>query len=183
MPPASLDRAGVVVYVGTFSKIFAPGLRIGYVAAPRTVIQRLAALREFTDIQGDLALEAALADLIDDGEMHRHVRRARRAYRARRDLFIDLLQGSLGSALTFNVPAGGVALWVRVAEHIDVEAWLTESLNLGVWFLTAKSFTFDRRPRPCARLGFASLDEGRLRVAVLKLAAAMPRRSHASNAS
>src|SRR4029450_12874138 len=97
MPLASLDRAGVVVYIGTFSKIVAPGLRIGYVAAPRSVVQRLTAVREFTDVQGDLTLEAALAELIEDGEIQRHVRRVRQTYRARRDLFVKLLRESLGS--------------------------------------------------------------------------------------
>jgi GntR family transcriptional regulator/MocR family aminotransferase len=183
LPLASLDRAGVVVYVGTFSKIFAPGIRIGYVAAHRSVIQRLAGLRAFTDIQGDHTLEAALADLIEDGELQRHVRRVRQAYRARRDLFAELLRHSLGSAVSFDVPRGGVALWAGVAPDIDVDLWLGESVKLGVSFLTAKSFTFERRPGPFARLGFASQHQEGLRAAVAKLAAALPRLRRATAAS
>ena len=114
LPLASVDRAGVVVYVGTLSKILAPGLRVGYVVAPAPLLERLATLRAVLDTQGDPAIEDAVAELLEDGEVQRHVRRVRRIYRDRRDALADALRRDLGGHVSFDVPAGGVAFWARV---------------------------------------------------------------------
>ena len=174
MPLASLDRSGVVVYVGTFSKVFAPGLRMGYVVAPPAVLERLAAHREFLDIHGDSAMEAAMAELLDESEVQRHVLRVKRVYHRRRDLLAELLTRELGDALEFEMPAGGVAFWVRVARGIDVDEWATRALEKGAAFLTARRFAFDGKPGPFARFGFASLDEHELREAVKRLVSSRP---------
>ena len=85
LPLASADPAGVVVYVGSLSKVVAPGLRLGYVVAPEPVVRRLASHRFFIDAQSDRVLDHALAELFEDGEIERHLRRARRVYHGRRD--------------------------------------------------------------------------------------------------
>jgi GntR family transcriptional regulator/MocR family aminotransferase len=104
-PLASLDPA-LVIYVGTFSKVLAPGLRIGYLAAPANVVDQLSAYRQALDLQGDPAMEAALAELIENDDLQRHIRRVKRVYRGRRDRLAALLDASLGGAVSFTVPAG-----------------------------------------------------------------------------
>ena len=175
MPLASLDTAGVVVYVGTFSKVLAPGLRIGYIAAPRALVAAVAAHRLHLDVQGDRVVEHALASLIETGEVQRHIRRVHREYAARRDVFIDALSRTLGSALTFTVPSGGIGIWARVAEDLDVDVWATRARSRGVVIETGRSYAVDRRQRPFTRLGFASLDRKELIEAVRRLSAARPR--------
>jgi GntR family transcriptional regulator / MocR family aminotransferase len=172
LPLASLDRAGAVIYVGTMSKVLAPGLRIGYIVGPVDLLRAIEAHRKFLDIQGDHAVEAAVAELMEEGEVQRHVRRVRRHYQRRRDLLAELLRESAGDALSFSVPAGGIALWLQVI-GLDVDAWAARALKAGVFFQTARAFTFDRKPRPFARLGFASMNESELRVAVDRLCKAM----------
>jgi GntR family transcriptional regulator/MocR family aminotransferase len=173
LPMASLDRAGLVIYIGTLSKVLAPGLRIGYVVGPADLLRHLEAHRKFIDIQGDQAVEAAVADLLDDGEVQRHVRRVRRHYLRRRDLLVELLRARAGGAISCAVPAGGIALWVQVAPDVDVDAWAARARQAGVYFQTARAFTFDHLPRPFARLGFASLNETELPVAVERLCGAL----------
>jgi GntR family transcriptional regulator/MocR family aminotransferase len=173
LPLASADQAGVVVYLGTLSKILAPGLRIGFVVAPAPLIERLAALRTYVDRQGDHTVERAVAELLEDGEVQRHARKARRAYESRRDVMAEALTKELGSALSFTLPAEGMALWARAAPEIDVDAWAERSLERGVAFATAKRFAFDGRRRPFLRLGFASLSEREIRDAVRRMAAAL----------
>jgi GntR family transcriptional regulator/MocR family aminotransferase len=173
LPLASADDAGVVVYVGTLSKILAPGLRIGFVVAPAPLVDRLATLRSFVDRQGDRAVERAVAELLEDGDVQRHARRVRRIYEARRDTLAEALRGELGEALSFEVPAGGMALWAQVAEGIDVDAWSARALEKGVGFYPGRRFAFDGRRRPFTRLGFAALDEKELGEAVRRMAAAL----------
>ena len=83
LPLASADAAGLVIYIGTLSKVLAPGLRLGFIVAPGDLIERLVAYRSFVDLQGDPVLESAVAELFEEGLIQRHVRKMRRIYRAR----------------------------------------------------------------------------------------------------
>ena len=175
LPLASADRWGVVAYVGTFSKVLAPALRIGYVVAPRPLLEKVVAHRLYIDVQGDRVLEYALSELIDDGEVQRHIRRVRREYAARRDVLVEALRRMLPDSLTFGVPAGGIGLWLKAAAGLDVEAWATRARARGAIMITAGSLAVDRKPRPFVRLGFAALDRGELVEGVRRIAAARPR--------
>jgi len=173
LPLASADDAGVVVYVGTLSKILAPGLRVGFVVAPEPLIARLATIRALVDRQGDRAVERAVAELLEDGEVQRHARRARRIYEARRAALAEALGARLGGALSFALPAGGMALWARAEGGIDVDAWADRALAAGVVLHTGRRFAFDGRRRPFLRLGFAALTEKEIAEAVRRVAAAL----------
>jgi GntR family transcriptional regulator/MocR family aminotransferase len=126
----------------------------------------MAAERALVDAQGDAVLEHAVADLLEDGEIQRHVRRVRRIYHQRRDAFCAAVDQRLGSALSYARPAGGLALWARVAPDVDLGAWHARCQRRGVFFQVGALFTFDRRPIPFARLGYAALDERSLATAV-----------------
>lgn len=174
LPLASADEAGSVVYVGTLSKVFAPGVRIGYVVAPPALLQELLRRRYYLDRQGDHLTEAALAELIEDGELQRHTRRMRRTYHARRDHCAQLLAKHLGGALTFAVPNGGMALWARAAPEIDVEKWAKNAEAKGVVFQSEQQFRWDQEAGPHLRLGYAGLTEQELSRAVRRLKEALP---------
>ena len=172
LPLASADPDGAVAYVGTLSKVLAPALRIGYVVAPTDVIDRIAAHRSHIDTQGDQVLEYAVAELLVDGAIQRHIRRMRREYRARRDVLVAALREHLDDYLTFTVPAGGIALWVKGRGALDVDAWARVARDHGVVIVAASAFALDGRPRPFARLGFASLNARELQEGVRRLRAA-----------
>ena len=173
LPLASADPAGVVLYVGTLAKILAPGLRLGYVVAPRAVLTEMAALRTQIDRHGDQAVELAVAEMIEDGELGRHARRMRRIYLARRDHLVAGVRDRLGQVLRFEVPPGGMALWARVARGVAVERWAARARVAGVELATARRFSFSGRSGPWVRLCFAPLTEAELDRAVDRLAAAL----------
>jgi GntR family transcriptional regulator/MocR family aminotransferase len=174
LPLASADHAGVVVYIGTLSKILAAGLRIGYIVAPRPVLANLAAIRSVLDIQGDLATEAAIATLIEDGELQRHVARVRRVYARRREVLANSLRRTFGDAVDFRLPGGGMALWVHWRGRVDFDLWARRSVEQGVSWYTGRRYAFDGQQQPFARFSFAWLNERELPEAVKRLAAAWP---------
>ncbi|HRG96929.1 MAG TPA: PLP-dependent aminotransferase family protein [Polyangiaceae bacterium] len=170
LPLASADPGGNVVYVGTLSKLLAPGLRLGFVAAPRPVAARLADARRTLDREGVHAVERAVALLFEDGDVGRHARRVRRVYHARRDALVGLLAET---PLTFSVPHGGTALFVSTPAEVDVERLVDRAAARGVVLQSPRAFAFDGLPRPLLRLGFAQLDLPELARAARALALAL----------
>lgn len=174
-PLAANDPAGNVIYVGTLSKILAPGLRLGFVAAPPRVVESLAALRAIADRQGDQVLEHAVADLIEDGELQRHARKMRLAYEARRDALVKALRRDLPGVLSFDVPAGGITLWARVAPEIALDDWCERARARGVALATGKDFALDGKARPFVRLAYARYSETEMADAIRRMRDALPR--------
>lgn len=175
LPLASADHAGLVIYIGTLSKILAPGLRVGYIVAPPTVQRSVGAIRSLLDIQGDLATEAAVATLMEDGELQRHVARVRRVYANRREILADSLRKLFGNGLEFTLAPGGMALWVRINMSVDVDEWARRSIQNGVSWYTGRRYAFDGQAKPFARFSFAWLNERELPEAVKRMAAARPK--------
>jgi GntR family transcriptional regulator/MocR family aminotransferase len=172
LPLAAADRHGVVIYLGSLSKVLAPGLRVGYVAATPDVIARIVAYRRLVDQQGDHPLERAIAELMLDGTLERHVRKARRVYRTRRDALCAALARELPD-LAFAVPHGGMAVWARAPASVDVTAWAARALMGGVAFQSGQRFAVAGRANHHARIGFAACNERELAEAVRRMAAAL----------
>ena len=169
---AGIGRANVV-YVGSLSNLLAPGVGAGFVVAAPVVFERLASLRAASDARGDAAIECAVAELFEDGELLRHMRRMRRTYASRRDALVDALRYRLGDALDFRVPPGGTALWARADDAIDVPAWVAAAEREGVRFASARAYDFAQRDERFMRLGFSYHDEAELDEAARRLASAL----------
>ncbi|MCG8425673.1 MAG: PLP-dependent aminotransferase family protein [Proteobacteria bacterium] len=167
--PLAASGSGLeqVVYVGSLSKLIAPALRIGYIVAHREVIEQARARRAVLDRQGDIVLERAVAELIEDGELQRHARKARRMYHARRDFMGAALEGDdrLRGRINVDIPAGGLALWVRVCHGVSVENWARAARLRGLGF-TPGSAHAAQGDIQAFRAGFAALDDTELAEAV-----------------
>ena len=172
LPLASADPAGVVIHCGTFSKVFAPGLRLGYVVAAPATLDALTRWRVVVDRQGDAVGETAVAELLGDGELTRHIRRMRRIYAQRRAVMVGALRQNLSEFITFDVPPGGMALWARLADGLDADACASAAADRGVLVQPSSRFT-DARDVHALRIGFASLPEARLEEAVRRLGEAV----------
>ena len=175
LPIAAGSGRANVVYVGSLANLLAPGLSTGFVVAPPAVFERLRSLRAASDARSDVAMECAIAELFADGELLRHTRRMRRVLAARRDALAAMLTHHLGSALTFRVPDGGMALWARIDAAIDVGAWERAGEREGVFFHNARPYDFGQREQPFARLAYSYLDEAELGEAVRRMARALTR--------
>lgn len=113
LPMASADTAGMVVYIGTFGKSMAPGFRSGFIVAPAPLIAEMGKLLGVMDRSGDTLTEAALGELIADGEIHRYLKKAVKEYKSRRNLIVQLLNDRLGDRVGVVIPSGGLAVWTN----------------------------------------------------------------------
>jgi GntR family transcriptional regulator/MocR family aminotransferase len=175
LPLASGDAEGRVLYIGSMSKLLSPSLRLGYLAAPTAVIDRAAAELMLIDRQGDPALEVAIAELIGLGEVHRHTRKVLRIYAERRALIARLLREELAGLLEFDLPDGGLAVWVRLTATLDIKHLPEAARQERLQLLPGSAFSVAGRSVQGLRLGFASLDDTELRRGVQRLRAALRR--------
>ena len=172
LPLASFDGGGHVIYIGSLSKLLSPSLRLGYVSAPRALVARIAGEIMMIDRQGDPAMEAAIAEMIAAGELHRHTRKMMRLYRERRQCFADDLRNVLGRRIAFSVPDGGLAFWVRFA-GVDLARFAARCRAHRVFIQSSQAFATDGTVVDALRLGFASLEVRELRAATERLGAAL----------
>lgn len=169
LPLASADPGGSVIYMGSLTKLLAPALRIGYVTGPPAFVAALGHLRALVDRQGDTGLEQAAADLINEGEMKRHTRRVHAAYRTRRDTLVESLRQLPADLVQFDVPAGGLALWVKFPAHVDVPQLARELVRRRVLITPGSHYYLAEPLANAVRLGYAALTPPELTYAVDQL--------------
>jgi GntR family transcriptional regulator/MocR family aminotransferase len=161
-----------VIYVGSLSKLLLPALRIGYIVAPSKVVDSLAQQVMLLDGMGNTLTEDAAADLIESGEVRRHVRKVTQIYAQRRKAFAVTLAEELGGLADFDVPDGGLAFWVRFRNLKALDRIESRALASGVWIAPSRSYITRPDAARGLRLGFASLTEQEAREGVRRLRAA-----------
>ena len=174
LPLASQDPDGLVIYLGAFSKVLLPNLPLAFLLGPEPLIKHLAHWRQTGEPGGDPIMERAIAELVEDGEILRHLNRLRKICQARRDTFAALLAQALPDQLRVKAPRCGMSFWVETDEKLDLEAWAARAAQHGVAFKTGRQFTFDGTRLPYLRFGFGALEEPELREAVRRLTLACP---------
>lgn len=180
---AAIDRAdgrANVIYLSTVSKMLFPGFRIGWVCAPKQVVERLTLMKQLVDLDTNALAQWAVWAFFDRGLLPPHLEKVNRVYPRRRDLMLASLQRHGDGMIESNRPGGGIYLWCRLHEGIRVRDLLPEAAREGVIFAPGESFHVDAstgRGRFDLRLNFtlpndAEIDEGirRLGIALQRLA-------------
>ncbi len=173
LPLISADRWGKVVYIGSISKLLSPSLRVGYIAAPLGFVERAAMEVMTIDRQGDPVTEQVVAELMEAGTIRSSMRKAMRAYAERRQVFADALRETLDGRVSFVLPDGGLALWVRFADGIDPDRLASVARVRRVSFTPGSAYAMQPMPVAAARFGFASLNPAELAQAVRRLGMAI----------
>ena len=162
LPLASLDTGGHIIYVGSFCKSIAPGIRIGFMVAPEIVIDEAAAIRKLIDRQGEQLLEEAIAELLSTGNISRHLKKSHKVYQARLENTCRLLREQLGAYLTFDRPNGGLAIWATYRKNIRAGSVARKAGELGLKISDGCNYFFQpniSKPDNFIRIGYCSLNE------------------------
>jgi DNA-binding transcriptional MocR family regulator len=170
---AARDGAGQVVYAGTFSKVLFPSLRLGYVAAARPLLARLATMRLTSDFGSGVVEQAALATLLATRGFDRHVRRMRRLYAARLAALLAALQRDMPPGTRWTEPRSGHVVWITLPPGIDPDRLEQAARDRGVGYTRGETFHVDGRGRDSLALSCAPLDPRAIAEGVARLGAAV----------
>lgn len=170
LPIASADDNGMVIYCGSFSKCFSPAFRMGYLASSENVIKHLANVRVLIDRQGDHILDSAMAELLNEGTLQRSVRKALAVYNERRIHCCSTLQSELNGRVQFSIPEGGMSVWTKFDQSINLESLAQKALAKDLYLSNGKAHKYPGYNENAIRLGFASstLEEISASIAILK---------------
>ena len=164
LPLASADTDGMVVYIGSFCKSLAPGFRSGYLVAPENLIREMAKFRRLVDRQGDMLMEQALAELLEEKEIQRHLKKAVKIYQERRDTFTGLLQQHLGEEVSFISPPGGLSVWTKWNPKLNLMRISKNCLKRNLYL--PQELLYQTDSFTAMRLGFGNLTSAELEEAV-----------------
>jgi 2-aminoadipate transaminase len=166
---------GNVIYLSTFSKTLAPGLRLGWIVAPPEVISKLVQLKQGADLHTSTFTQFVSYEVARDGFLDQHVKLIRKIYRERRDVMLQALQEFFPPAVTWTHPQGGLFLWVTLPEGLDIKAILKSALEQNVAFVPGDSFYANdgREGSRHMRLNFSNAAPEQIREGIRRLAAAV----------
>ena len=171
-PPslASLDGRGVVIHLRTYSKVLAPGLRLGYVIAPESVVELLALAKERATICTAGLEQLAVAEMLESGLLAQHTKRLRQEHKQRRDAMVSALRGAIpGDKMRFSVPTGGLYLWCELLRGPSSSELYGAALKRGVALSPGDLFYPDFAGERQIRLCFAGSSTTRIREGVERL--------------
>ncbi|MDY7041545.1 MAG: PLP-dependent aminotransferase family protein, partial [Chloroflexota bacterium] len=169
----AMDHHGHILYLSTFSKTLFPGLRLGWLAAPEQVIERLALIKQLTDLHTNTLGQWALVEFCRRGSLDEHLARLRSAYPRRRDAMCAALERHCPQGMTWNRPEGGFYLWCRLPENLPARELLTEAARRQVAFTVGDAFHVDGSGQNWIRLNFTYHTEEVITEGVKRLGQAM----------
>jgi 2-aminoadipate transaminase len=154
-----LDRGNIVIHIDSFAKVAFPGLRVGWIVAPATAIERLRIVKQTTDLHTDQLAQATLAEFLRRGLFTKHIAKMRKVYASRLVALDEALRKYMPEGTRWTRPDGGMCLWLELPPGFDASELLIHAKERGVLFAPGRYF-YVQNPLPnTLRLGYAGLDE------------------------
>ena len=174
-PPRALSaRApGNSIYLGSFSKILAPGLRLGYIVAPAAVMPKLLQAKQAADLHSPSFNQRLVAEVLKDGFIERHVPTIRALYKRQCQVMLEALEANCRGLLEWNSPDGGMFLWGRLPQGVNAVDLLPLAVEHNVAFVPGAAFFADNADARSLRLSFVTASEEQIRTGIAALAAAI----------
>ncbi len=167
---------GNVIYTSTFSKTLAPGLRLGWIVAPKDVVFKLVQMKQGTDLHTSSFDQMVAYEVARGGFLDQHVRRIREVYRQRRDVMLRTMEDYFPPEVRWTHPQGGLFLWATTPESIDTTDLLKEAIQQKVAFVPGYSFHPTGGGRNTMRLNFSNASEEMIVEGIRRLSVAIKQR-------
>jgi 2-aminoadipate transaminase len=165
----ALDGGEFVIYLGTFSKILSPGIRLGWAVAPRPVLAKMNIGKQAADLCSSSMTQHFVAAYFDDGRWQEYVRSLAEIYRRRRDTMLDALAEHLPPEAEWTHPAGGLFVWATLPDYIDTTDLLARALQENVAFVPGRAAFLDGRGGSSMRLNFSGVSQDEIREGVRRI--------------
>ena len=162
LPPLyQLDGGDYVIYVGTFSKILSPGIRLGWAVAPPPVMEKIVLGKQASDLCTSTLTQYFVREYFAEGRWRQYVADLVEIYRGRRDAMLEALREHFPAQATWTEPEGGLFIWATLPEYIDTGDLLAKALGDDVAFVPGQAAYVDGRGRNSMRLNFSGVGEAR----------------------
>ena len=168
-----LDQDGRVVYLGTFSKVLFPALRLAYVVLPPLLIRPFLQAKSLLDRGAPTLMQAAVADFMTEGHFERHLRHLRQTYGARRQVLEAVLHEKLGDGVSWTAVPAGLHSMLHLPPHLDEAAFIRRAHEAGVIVYPGAAYYVERPSPPAVLLGFSGLSEADIEEGVARLASVL----------
>lgn len=158
-----------VLYLSTFSKILAPGIRLGWVVAPEAIIKKLVQAKQSTDLHTSTFIQMIAHDIVQRGLLAAHTKEIRRVYGERRHVMTSEMEEHFPPGVSWTRPEGGLFLWVKTPEHIKTWDLLEKAVEKKVAFVPGKVFYPDDDGQSTMRLNFSNAQPDKIREGIKRL--------------
>ena len=158
----SFDTKGLVIYLGTFSKIFCPGYRLGWTCASKDILQKFITCKENSDLQTSTIGQRELSKYIDDYDLDEHVEKIKSTYKKRRDLMLDCMEKEFPEGVSFTHPHGGLFTWVKLPEKLNAQDLMKKCVENKVAYVPGGFFFPEGNKENYFRLNYSSSKEEKI---------------------
>lgn len=173
LPLAARNPEGVI-YMGSFSKVLAPGLRVGFIVAPKSVYGKLTQAKQAADLHSPSFNQRVVAEVMKDGFLQRHIPTIRAMYKAQRDVMLVALEREMaGLDVSWTRPVGGMFLWVRLPKGMNAQDLLPEAVERGMAFVPGAPFFADEAEHNTLRLSYVTVSPAQINQGIAALGAAI----------
>lgn len=172
IPPAikHFDTEGRVVFLGTFSKTFCPGYRLGWTCANKEILNKYILVKQGSDLQASTISQMQLDRFLEKYDLDEHIEKIKAVYRRRRDLMLNTMDEEFPEGIKFTRPEGGLFTWVDLPEHINTRELAVKSLEKKVAFVPGGSFFPNGGHENGMRLNYSNMDEEKIVIGIKRLA-------------
>lgn len=173
LPLAARNPEGVI-YMGSFSKVLAPGLRVGFIVAPKSIYGKLTQAKQAADLHSPSFNQRVVAEVMKNDFLKNHIPTIRAMYKAQRDVMLMTLESELeGLDVTWTRPVGGMFLWVKLPQGMDAQALLPAAVERGMAFVPGAPFFAGEAETNTLRLSYVTVSPEQIRKGIAALAAAI----------
>nr|WP_269153157.1 PLP-dependent aminotransferase family protein [Anaerosalibacter bizertensis] len=167
------DTEGRVIFLGTFSKIFCPGLRLGWVCAEEEVLNKFVLAKQGSDLQSSTISQMQVAKFLEEYDIEAHIENLKKVYKKRRDLMINTMKEEFPEEIKFTNPEGGLFTWVVLPEYMNARDLAVKAIEKNVAFVPGGSFFPNGGNENTLRLNYSSMDDEKIVIGIKRLAEAI----------